>query len=172
MRPGFGSSPNLGCMRHPRFSRGHMHLSILSQSIIRLSSSYSVFREQHPPKGRWAIHLDGAPGGVEGDRTPDFRHAKPALSQLSYDPNSNERGSRDPLPHRAKPAGDPSPARFASLTLSHGTLRLLVSGLGDSSCPWCQRRCERSEPADGGTRRSFASTGGRSRDLPVTLGWA
>ena len=25
-------------------------------------------------------------GGAEGDRTPDFRLAKPALSQLSYSP--------------------------------------------------------------------------------------
>ena len=28
----------------------------------------------------------GVDGGAEGDRTPDFRLAKPALSQLSYSP--------------------------------------------------------------------------------------
>ena len=44
----------------------------------------------------------GARGGAEGDRTPDLRLAKPALSQLSYGPTCRQLPAGRP-PTRARP---------------------------------------------------------------------
>jgi hypothetical protein len=50
-------------------------------------------------------------GGAKGDRTLDLRLAKPALSQLSYDPDTTRKGW-----------GGPDKTRTCDLTLIRGAL--------------------------------------------------
>ena len=62
-----------------------MGRSLCHQTPI-LPSFYSVVKGRRP--ANYTLSLAGYAGGAGGTRTPDFRLAKAALSQLSYGPTA------------------------------------------------------------------------------------